>query len=119
MCLVVTDSSSIMLSARPSAGDSRRCKSEVYDGFSYVFPSESSQEEIYDRVMSPLVMDFIGGKSALLVAMGPTGSGKTHTMFGSPRDPGIVARALRHIFNPLSEIGDSCPSRSHYLSMLK
>lgn len=49
--------------------------------------------------MNPLVKDFMGGKSALLVAMGPTGSGKTHTMFGSNREPGLVPLALKKIFS--------------------
>ncbi|OAY76847.1 Kinesin-like protein KIF22, partial [Ananas comosus] len=39
--------------------------------------------EVFDRVMDPLLVDFMSGKSSLLVAMGPTGSGKTHTMFGT------------------------------------
>lgn len=41
----------------------------------------------------------MSGKSSLLVAMGPTGSGKTHTMFGCPRDPGMVPLALKKIFS--------------------
>jgi kinesin family member 11 len=28
---------------------------------------------------------------------GPTGSGKSHTMFGTPKQPGIVYRAFRDI----------------------
>jgi kinesin family member 18/19 len=53
--------------------------------------------------MNPLVDDFLGGKSGLLVAMGPTGSGKTHTIFGSPRNPGILPLTLRRIFNAQGE----------------
>lgn len=48
--------------------------------------------------MQPLVLDFLGGSSRLLVAMGPTGSGKTHTVFGSPDKPGLVPLALRELF---------------------
>lgn len=62
--------------------------------------------------MDPLVEGFMDGKSALLVALGPTGSGKTHTMFGCPRDPGMVPRALQKIFSHLNDSGDSHPSRS-------
>lgn len=49
--------------------------------------------------MNPLVEDFLNGKSGLLVAMGPTGSGKTHTVFGCAREPGMVPLALRRIFS--------------------
>lgn len=56
-------------------------------------------------------MDFMGGKSSLLAAMGPTGSGKTHTMFGSPREPGIVPLVLQKIFNHATENADDHLSR--------
>lgn len=55
--------------------------------------------------MEPLVSDFMKGKSRLLAALGPTGSGKTHTVFGSPREPGLVPLALRQIFNNVSGTG--------------
>lgn len=58
--------------------------------------------------MNPLVEDFLKGKSAMLVALGPTGSGKTHTVFGSPREPGVVPLILQRIFKPSRE----CNSQS-------
>ena len=62
--------------------------------------------------MDPLVVGFMEGKSALLVALGPTGSGKTHTMFGCPREPGMVPQALRKIFSHSNKSSDCHPSRS-------
>lgn len=70
--------------------------------------------------MNPLVDEFLGGKSGLLVAMGPTGSGKTHTVFGSPRNPGIVPLTLQQIFSARDESkGGSQPTRSFCLSMFE
>ncbi|ONK72631.1 uncharacterized protein A4U43_C04F21410 [Asparagus officinalis] len=69
--------------------------------------------------MDPLLIDFMGGKSGLLAAMGPTGSGKTHTMFGSPREPGMVPLALRRIFNHAAASANHPISRSYYLSMFE
>jgi kinesin family protein 18/19 len=63
----------------------------------------SPQLDVFAQVMNPLVDDFLGGKSGLLVAMGPTGSGKTHTIFGSPRNPGILPLTLRQIFGSQDE----------------
>lgn len=65
---------------------------------------------MYDRVMRPLVEDFLNRKSGMLVAMGPSGSGKTHTVFGSPREPGMIPLALRQIFQRNGE-GHSIFSR--------
>ncbi|XP_019709158.1 kinesin-like protein KIN-6 isoform X2 [Elaeis guineensis] len=118
-CLAVNDSHSVTLSAQPSLLDSKRTKSEVYDGFSFVFPQDSLQQEVYEKVMNPLVLDLMEGKNALLVAMGPTGSGKTHTMFGCPRDPGMLPLALRQIFSHATGNGDPHSSRSYYLSMFE
>lgn len=49
-------------------------------------------------MVKPMVDDFLSGKSGMLAALGPSGSGKTHTVFGSPREPGMVPLALKHIF---------------------
>lgn len=48
--------------------------------------------------MNSLVEDFISGKSGMVAALGPSGSGKTHTVFGSPREPGMVPLSLKRIF---------------------
>nr|AVY91803.1 ATP binding microtuble motor [Saccharum hybrid cultivar SP80-3280] len=83
-------------------------------------PLSSSQHDIFTQVMNPLVDDFLGGKSGLLVAMGPTGSGKTHTIFGNPRNPGILPLTLRRIFDAQGENKVARkPARSFFLSMFE
>ncbi|KAL5995623.1 hypothetical protein ACLOJK_025689 [Asimina triloba] len=77
------------------------------------------QREVYERVMAPLVSDFLGGKSRLLAAMGPTASGKTHTVFGSPREPGLVPLALQRIFSDCSGGSTAEQPRVYYLSMFE
>ena len=54
--------------------------------------------------MHPLLKDFVEGKSCLLVAMGPTSSGKTHTMFGNIKEPGLIPRTLKNLLSPDKEI---------------
>ncbi|OVA10394.1 Kinesin [Macleaya cordata] len=119
ICLSVNDTRSVTLSPPQIMQDSRRVKTEVYDGFSHVFGSDSLQKEVYDRVMDPLVSDFIAGKSGMLAAMGPTGSGKTHTVFGCPRELGMVPRALQKIFNCTSNTCTSELTRSYYVSIFE
>ncbi|XP_076953312.1 kinesin-like protein KIN-6 [Bidens hawaiensis] len=114
-CLKVNDERSVMVC--PPA-DARRTKSEVYEGFSCVFGEGSTQSEVYERMMNPLVTDFLKGKSGMLAAMGPSGSGKTHTVFGSTRQPGMVALALRQIFSE-TDISRSKCSRTFHLSMFE
>lgn len=114
-CLIVNDYHSVTIS--PPC-DSTRLKSELYNGFAHVFCSESSQDEVYEKLMRPIVEEFLSGKSGLLAALGPSGSGKTHTIFGSAKDPGLLPRALDHIFN-LHEQNGSKLARSFYMSMFE
>ncbi|ONH94135.1 hypothetical protein PRUPE_8G272100 [Prunus persica] len=113
MCLRVKTSRSVTLSP-PLALERGRTKTEVYDGFSQVFSPDSSQEEVYEKMMSPLVEDFLKGKSGMLAAFGPSGSGKTHTIFGCNRQPGMMPLALQQIFK---ETSDS--TRSLFISIFE
>ncbi|XP_021805091.1 kinesin-like protein KIN-6 [Prunus avium] len=102
MCLRVKTSRSVTLSP-PLALERGRTKTEVYNGFSQVFSPDSSQEEVYEKMMSPLVEDFLKGNSGMLAAFGPSGSGKTHTIFGCNSQPGMVTLALQQIFKETSD----------------
>ncbi|XP_021755305.1 kinesin-like protein KIN-6 isoform X2 [Chenopodium quinoa] len=116
-CLTINDDSH-SITIIPPICDSNRLKSEVYNGFSHVFSSDSSQDEVYDKLMRPMVERFLNKKSGLLAALGPSGSGKTHTVFGSVNQPGLVPRALRHIFDAEAS-KSSMISRSFYLSIFE
>ncbi|KAI5567105.1 hypothetical protein BDE02_13G067500 [Populus trichocarpa] len=105
VCIDVNDSHSVTLSPPASLQDSKRIKSEVYEGFSHVFASDSTQNEVFEKMVKPLVDGFLNGKSGLLAALGPSGSGKTHTVFGTPREPGMVHLALKQIFKEAQQCG--------------
>ena len=59
-----------------------------------VFMPGKSNAEIYSEV-EPLVMSVMDGYNVCVFAYGQTGAGKTHTMDGSPTDPGVNPRALQ------------------------
>ncbi|XP_050880934.1 kinesin-like protein KIN-6 isoform X1 [Lathyrus oleraceus] len=112
-CISMNDSQSVTLLVPSDLQDAKRVKSETYGGFSHVFPSDSSQLEVYERMVKPMVDEFMKGKSGMLAALGPSGSGKTHTVFGTPRDPGMVPLVLRHIFK------ETEASRSYYVAIFE
>ncbi|NWV98253.1 KIF23 protein, partial [Machaerirhynchus nigripectus] len=69
--------------------------------FKEVFGTLVVQKQLFDVVAKPLVEDLIRGKNGLLFTYGVTGSGKTHTMTGSPGDGGLLPRCLAMIFNSI------------------
>ncbi|XP_029420894.1 kinesin-like protein KIF23 isoform X5 [Nannospalax galili] len=74
---------------------------ETQYSFKQVFGTHTTQKELFDVVANPLVDDLIHGKNGLLFTYGVTGSGKTHTMTGSPGDGGLLPRCLNMIFNSI------------------
>ncbi|XP_063372161.1 kinesin-like protein KIF23 [Cydia amplana] len=71
--------------------------------FKEVFPPETPQQEVFDKVAYPLVEGLIKGKNGLLFTYGVTGSGKTFTMTGEPHNCGILPRCLNIIFKTINE----------------
>ncbi|XP_069079032.1 kinesin-like protein KIF23 isoform X2 [Pleurodeles waltl] len=69
--------------------------------FKQVFGTQVTQKELFDVVAKPLVDDLVHGKNGILFTYGVTGSGKTHTMTGSPGDGGLLPRSLDMIFNSI------------------
>ncbi|KAE8618578.1 hypothetical protein XENTR_v10009421 [Xenopus tropicalis] len=74
---------------------------ETQYSYKQVFGTQVTQKELFDVVSRPLVEDVIRGKNGLLFTYGVTGSGKTHTMTGSPGDGGLLPRCLSMIFNSI------------------
>ncbi|XP_037358712.1 kinesin-like protein KIF23 isoform X2 [Talpa occidentalis] len=74
---------------------------ETQYSFKQVFSTHTTQKELFDVVANPLVDDLIHGKNGLLFTYGVTGSGKTHTMTGSPGEGGLLPRCLNMIFNSI------------------
>ncbi|XP_078539126.1 kinesin-like protein KIF23 isoform X7 [Lissotriton helveticus] len=74
---------------------------ETQYSFKRVFGVQVTQKELFDVVAKPLVEDLVHGKNGILFTYGVTGSGKTHTMTGSPGDGGLLPRSLDMIFNSI------------------
>ena len=75
--------------------------SQTVNSFTRVFAPFVQQPEVFESVALPLVSDVIRGKNGLLFTYGITGSGKTHSMTGNPRSPGLLPRCLDTLFNSL------------------
>ncbi|XP_053061177.1 kinesin-like protein KIF27 isoform X3 [Acinonyx jubatus] len=86
--------------------------------FDFVFGKNSTQDEVYNACIKPLVLSLIEGYNATVFAYGQTGSGKTYTIGGGHVDvlsfskflasvvegqKGIIPRAIQEIFQNISE----------------
>ncbi|RKO92979.1 kinesin motor domain-containing protein, partial [Blyttiomyces helicus] len=76
---------------------SRRNK-EVRYGFDVVFKESASQKDVFTGTASPLIPLVLDGFNATVFAYGATGCGKTHTITGTPSDPGIIFLTMRELF---------------------
>ena len=86
-------------------------KGFTFDG---VFDAASTQTEVYDGVVRPVVDEVLQGYNCTVFAYGQTGTGKTHTMEGdvSPGPAGvtkdaagIIPRAVTQVFEYLESNG--------------
>ncbi|XP_031214448.1 kinesin-like protein KIF27 isoform X5 [Mastomys coucha] len=77
--------------------------------FDFVFGKDSTQDEVYNTCIKPLVLSLIEGYNATVFAYGQTGSGKTYTIGGGhvasvvEGQKGIIPRAIQEIFQSISE----------------
>ncbi|XP_066536594.1 kinesin-like protein KIF20A isoform X2 [Hoplias malabaricus] len=71
-------------------------------GFTKIFGPGSTQAEFFDGTIKSQVQDFLQGKNALVFSYGVTNAGKTHTIQGSQKDPGILPRALDAMFRHIN-----------------
>ncbi len=87
---------------------SKRGKKDYH--FDMAFSQYTTQEEIYNNAISPIVEEVLQGFNCTVFAYGQTGTGKTYTMEGditSEEKRGIIPRAVDTIFTRLQGREDS------------
>ncbi|XP_073123270.1 kinesin-like protein KIN-10A [Henckelia pumila] len=94
-------------------GKSLRVKTEIgYRDFSFDGVSLSEEDDLdgfYKKFVESRINGVKLGNKCTIMMYGPTGSGKSHTMFGCPKQPGIVYKSLKDI---LSEEEDETGEKS-------
>ncbi|EIE18562.1 kinesin-domain-containing protein [Coccomyxa subellipsoidea C-169] len=83
--------------------------------FDKVFDPDSGQAKLYRMAIKPIVEEVLEGFNCTIFAYGQTGTGKTYTMEGGPRnsgegssgelsdEAGVIPRAIHQIFSILDE----------------
>nr|XP_035149527.2 kinesin-like protein KIF22 isoform X2 [Callithrix jacchus] len=73
--------------------------------FDAFYGERSTQQDIYTGSVQPILRHLLEGQNASVLAYGPTGARKTHTMLGSPEQPGVIPRALMDLLQLTREEG--------------
>eukprot|EP01059_Diplonema_ambulator_P015028 TRINITY_DN26115_c0_g1_i1.p1 TRINITY_DN26115_c0_g1~~TRINITY_DN26115_c0_g1_i1.p1 ORF type:complete len:1197 (+),score=518.41 TRINITY_DN26115_c0_g1_i1:30-3593(+) len=77
--------------------------------FDSLFGPESTQQDVFDECVAPLLQQFFKGYNCTILAYGQTGAGKTHTMGTGdltnvvPEAQGIVPRVVNVMFEHLEK----------------
>ncbi|KAH8324631.1 hypothetical protein KR074_012581 [Drosophila pseudoananassae] len=74
--------------------------------FDYVFDEGASNQEVFDRMAKHIVHACMQGFNGTIFAYGQTSSGKTYTMMGDNKNPGVMVLAAKEIFRQISEEKD-------------
>ncbi|KFU94619.1 Kinesin-like KIF18A, partial [Chaetura pelagica] len=87
--------------------------------FDAVFDESSSQLEVFEHTTKSLIDGFLNGYNCTVLAYGATGAGKTHTMLGSPEDPGVMYLTMMALYNCMEQIKEekTCNVAVSYLEV--
>ncbi|XP_013144872.1 PREDICTED: kinesin-like protein Klp68D isoform X2 [Papilio polytes] len=78
------------------------------------YDCSADTQTIYDEMVRPLVASVLDGFNGCVFAYGQTGTGKTHTMEGTPQEEGIIPRAFRHLWAHIET--SASPDVTHLVS---
>lgn len=90
-----------------SDNNTLRVRADIgYRDFSLDGVSSTEEEDLdafYKKFIESRINGVKTGAKCTVMMYGPTGSGKSHTMFGCPKQPGIVYRSLKGILGEHGE----------------
>lgn len=68
---------------------------------------KTTQQQVFLSSVKPVLSHVLSGQNASVFAYGPTGAGKTHTMLGSSKQPGVIPRAVQEVFKMVKSKDES------------
>ncbi|XP_039982649.1 kinesin-like protein KIF20A [Xiphias gladius] len=103
-CVVIENSQTVTLNAPQGSATMKSSEKGVgvslhRFSFSQIFGPETTQAELFEDTVKSQLSDFLGGRNALIFSYGVTNAGKTFTIQGTPKDPGILPRVLDATFH--------------------
>ncbi|KAF8073085.1 KIN8B [Scenedesmus sp. PABB004] len=84
--------------AGPAAAQVQNRTKEKRYTFDVAYDTQARNSDVYAGSIRELAAGVSRGLNGTVFAYGSTGSGKTHTMVGTPSDPGLMVLSLSQIF---------------------
>ncbi|XP_035166663.1 kinesin-like protein KIF24 isoform X2 [Oxyura jamaicensis] len=99
--ITVKDKETLLLHEKKEAVDLTQYILQHVFYFDEVFGESCTNHDVYMKTAHPLIQHIFNGGNATCFAYGQTGAGKTYTMIGTHRNPGLYALAAKDIFRHL------------------
>ncbi|RKP07309.1 P-loop containing nucleoside triphosphate hydrolase protein [Thamnocephalis sphaerospora] len=97
-----------------------RSRAEAYRfSFDACYDALVTQEQLFKRDVQPLIDNVFKGLSTTVFCYGVTGAGKTHTIQGSDREPGIIPRTMRSLFGTKKRSREPMTIRISYMEIYR
>jgi centromeric protein E len=96
------------------------CHTDIVQGRTHqytldrVYGPDVTTQELYERSVQSLVRAAMDGYHTSVLAYGQTSTGKTHTMMGTKRQPGVIPLSIRECFSRIRQV-QSGPSLEYLL----
>lgn len=75
--------------------------------FDRLFDVLATQDDVYCDTTRPLLDSVLDGYNATVFAYGATGCGKTHTILGTPSDPGVIFLTMKELYMKIEALADT------------
>ena len=87
--------------------------------FDRVFDERSKTTEVFENTTKNIVDGVLDGYNCTVFAYGATGAGKTHTMLGSPSNPGVCFLTMMDLYSRIEELKNekTCDVAVSYLEV--
>ncbi|XP_058016893.1 kinesin-like protein KIF18A [Ahaetulla prasina] len=103
----------------PNRDITKRQNKDLKFVFDAIFDEHSTQLEIFEDTTKIFLDGFLNGYNCTVLAYGATGAGKTHTMLGSPEDPGVMYLTMMELYNSIDRMKEEkhCSIAVSYLEV--
>ncbi|KAI9161133.1 hypothetical protein LWI28_014691 [Acer negundo] len=95
-----------VIKPRFGGDDQTSSRKESYK-LDYCYEQNEGNDMIFEREVKPLIQGVFDGLNATIIAFGARGSGKTHVIQGSDKEPGLAVLAVTEFLSRVEEIGRS------------